>query len=258
MKDILPIRLQSHRLTDTADTTPAELVKHYGCIQAQDLGQAMRVIGSRVHKSNKKMIQEACRDGSIVRTWPMRGTLHYMAPEYVHWMFDLCAAKTLTGFAKRRAFLGITDEHAERALVLLSAALKGGKSLARSEIAQLFSDGGIPMQTQRVYHLTCYAATKKLICFGPPTDKEETFVLLDEWVPQKKKYTLEESYAELARMYIRSHGPCTVDDLARRCGLGKGESKKAFGLVAHEFEKLEYAGKEYFYVPVTNSASQKK
>ena len=77
------------------------------------------------------------------------------------------------------------------------------------------------MQTQRVYHLTCYAATRKLICFGPPTEKEDTFVLLDEWVPQRNIPTLDNCYAELARMYIRSHGPCTIDDLARWCGLGK-------------------------------------
>lgn len=60
------------------------------------------------------------------------------------------------------------------------------------------------MQTQRVYHLACYAATRKVICFGPPTEKEETFVLLDEWV-KKPKHTLthDEQLAELARMYIR-------------------------------------------------------
>ncbi|MBP7885004.1 winged helix DNA-binding domain-containing protein [Patescibacteria group bacterium] len=75
------------------------------------------------------------------------------------------------------------------------------------------------MQTQRVYHLCCYAATRKLICFGPPTDKEETFVLLDERVAKPKILTHDEQLATLARMYIRSHGPATVDDLARWTGL---------------------------------------
>ena len=258
MKDFLTLRLQSHRLAKDFFATPGEVVKHYWCIQSQDLHQATRGIASRTLGCTQEMVKQACREGSIIRTWPMRGTLHYMAPECVHRMLDICAVKTLPGFAKRREFLGITDEYAQRALDLLSAALKGGKSLGRSEIGKLFSEGGIPMQTQRVYHLTCYAATKKLICFGPPTDKEETFVLLDEWVPQKKKYTLEESYTELAHMYIRSHGPCTSDDLAWWCGLSKGECKKAFGLVAHEFESLEYAGKQYFYAPIKTSLTLKK
>jgi hypothetical protein len=58
------------------------------------------------------------------------------------------------------------------------------------------------MQTQRVYHLACYAATRKLICFGPPTEKEETFVLLDERVKNPKILSHDEQLAELGRMYI--------------------------------------------------------
>ncbi len=97
------------------------------------------------------------------------------------------------------------------------------------------------MQTQRVYHLTCYAATQKLICFGPPTEKEETFVLLDERVQKPTSLTRDEQLAELARMYMRSHGPATVDDLARWCGLGKGDCKKAIQLISDMLETLEVA-----------------
>ena len=64
----------------------------------------------------------------------MRGTLHYMAPSHVHMMLDLCAKKTLTGFAKRREFLGISDTHAELALDIMDRELRGGKSLSRSEL----------------------------------------------------------------------------------------------------------------------------
>ncbi len=103
------------------------------------------------------------------------------------------------------------------------------------------------MQTQRVYHLCCYAATRKLICFGPPTDKEETFVLLDERVAKPKTLTHDEQLAILARMYIRGHGSATVDDLARWTGLGKTECKKAIALVADEFDTIEQQGKTYYH-----------
>ena len=95
MRNIIDIRLQSHHLTGTLFSTPAEVVKHYGCMQAQDIQQAMRCISSRTSNTTE-MIKQACRDKSIVRTRPMRGTLHYMAPEYVHLMLDICAAKTLS------------------------------------------------------------------------------------------------------------------------------------------------------------------
>jgi len=113
------------------------------------------------------------------------------------------------------------------------------------------------MQTQRVYHLACYAATKKLICFGAPTEKEETFVLLDEWVPKHPMLTQDEQLAELAKIYITSHGPATVDDLARRCGLGKTLCKKAISLVEHQFDTIVYQDKIYYYKPINKASSSK-
>lgn len=73
------------------------------------------------------------------------------------------------------------------------------------------------MQTQWTYHLACYAASRGLICFGPPTEKEETFVLLDEWIGTSKSLNKDEQLATLARMYFRAHGPATLDDLAWWC-----------------------------------------
>lgn len=243
----LDIRLHSHLLTDHDYTTVSDIVRHYGCMQAQDIGQAQRVIGSRLPWATQQDIRQALSDWSIVRTRPMRGTLHYMAPEHVHRMLDLCASKTLQGFAKRREFLWISDHYAETALDLMTKALQGKKSLTRSAMGEMLAAWGIPMQTQRVYHLCCYAATRKLICFGPPTDKEETFVLLDDRVAKPKILTHDEQLATLARMYIRGHGSTTVDDLARWTGLWKTECKKAIALVDDEFDTIEQSGKTYYY-----------
>lgn len=57
----LPTRLASHGLDQFRFSTPREVVEHYGCIQAQDIGQATWVIGSRIQDSTEKMVREACR-----------------------------------------------------------------------------------------------------------------------------------------------------------------------------------------------------
>ncbi len=278
---MLSIRLASHLLTPHVYTQVSDVVRHYGCMQAQDIPQAMWVIWSRLiqtqdtdsdpdtnkhnNQSNQSHsmwvtvqdVKNACATWEIIRTRPMRGTLHYMAPENVHRMLDLCASKTLPGFAKRREFLGISDKHADRALEIMDSALRGGKSLTRSALGETLKAWGIPMQTQRVYHLACYAATCKLICFWPPTDKEETFVLLDERIKQPSQklqnLTRDEQLAKLATMYIRSHGPVTVDDLARWTGLSKGDCKQAFALVAEQCETIEQDGKTYYYMHATHT-----
>lgn len=135
----------------------------------------------------------------------------------------------------------------------MDSALRGGRYLTRTQLGETLKDKGIPMETQRVYHLACYAATRKLICFGPPTEKEETFVLLDERVPNPLQLTYDEQLAALATMYIRGHGPVTVDDLARWTGLGKTVCKQAIASVASECETMEYNGKTYYYIPTKQS-----
>ncbi len=97
--DILALRLASHGLIGRRFAKPEDVVYHMGAMQAQDIPQAMRAIGSRLStrsKPTKQTITDALTAGKIVRTRPMRGTLHYLMPEDVHWMLDLCASKTLT------------------------------------------------------------------------------------------------------------------------------------------------------------------
>ena len=249
---MLDIRLSSHGLEKYQFTTPAEVVRHYGALQAQDIWQATWVIGSRIENSTEDMVRDACRDGSIVRTWPMRGTLHYMDPRNVKWMLSLCASKTLSGFPKRREFLGITDTHAERSLEIMDQVLRGGKSLTRTELSKALEENGIPMQTQWMYHLSCYAGTLGLICFGPPTEKEETFVLTDEWIEESVKLNKDEQLALLAEMYFRGHSPATIDDLAWWCGLGKTECRKAVNMIEHKLERFEHNGGVYYSFPFQN------
>jgi hypothetical protein len=49
--------------------------------------------------------------------------------------------------------------------------------------------------------------------------KEQTFVLLDEWVPHARELSQEEGLAELARRYFPSHGPATLQDFAGWAGI---------------------------------------
>lgn len=257
LENLLNTRLHSHLLTKHSYTQASEIVKHYGCIQAQDTSQAMRVIGSRLPKAGAQNIKDACKIGQIIRTRPMRGTLHYIAPEYTHRMLDLCASKTLTSFTKRRDYLWITDTQANKALHIIDIALRWWKILTRTQLSSTLTDAGIPMQTQWTYHLTCYAATRKLICFWPPTDKEETFVLLDDRVPNPPKLNVDEQLAALASMYYRSHGPATIDDLARWTGLNKSICKQATQVISNELESQEYKGKIYYYQPTLTIKTDK-
>lgn len=244
MKEIIEKRLQSHFQWGEIK----DIIQQLWCIQAQDTHQSPRVVASRCENIVYNDIIQAIKDKQLIRTRPMRGTLHYVDPRYVRIFLELCASKTLSWFQKRRAFLWISDQQAEQALDLFRTTLKGGTILTRSQIKQLLIDHNLCNEWQRVYHLTCYAGTLGIICFGPPTDKEDTFVLLDEWIPKTKEYTKEEGLTIIARLYFSGHGPATIDDLCWWTGLSKKEAKIGIEWLSSELNTIEFQSKIYYYI----------
>jgi hypothetical protein len=113
-----------------------------------------------------------------------------------------------------------------RTVSLLAEALQGGNRLTRPEVMALLDGAGIPTAGQRGYHLVWYAAQTGLICFGPIEGKQQTFVLLDEWVPQSRQLAGDAALIELATRYFTSHGPATVNDFAWWGGLTLTDARR--------------------------------
>jgi hypothetical protein len=110
-------------------------------------------------------------------------------------------------------------------------------------------DAGISTEGQRGYHLLWYHAQRGLICLGPPQAKQQTFVLLDAWVPPAPPLERAEALSRLARTYFRGHGPATIDDLARWAGLTLTEAREAHGWVADVLELMVVGEMEYWFDP---------
>ena len=85
---------------------------------------------------------------------------------------------------------------------------------------------------------------------GPMQAKQQTFVLLEEWVPQVKELPREEALAKLAVRYFSSHGPAALPDFAWWGGLTLTDARAGMaaarpGLVSQTIDEREYwsAGK---------------
>jgi hypothetical protein len=160
------------------------------------------------------------------RTWPMRGTLHFVAPADVRWMLALLAPRIIASGARRRQQLELDEATIARSQELFARGLEGGKQLTREEMYQLLEQAGVSTAGQRGYHMLARAAQDALICFGTPNGKQQTFVLLDEWAPQTKHLAGEEALAELARRYFTSRGPATLQDFMWWSGLAAADAKR--------------------------------
>jgi Winged helix DNA-binding domain len=68
-------------------------------------------------------------------------------------------------------------------------------------------------------------------------ERQPTFVLLDDWVPRRAEPPREQALATLAKRYLASHGPATVQDFAWWSGLLMKDAREAFEAAASERRK---------------------
>jgi hypothetical protein len=108
----------------------------------------------------------------------------------------------------------------------------------------LLEGAGISTGGQRGYHLVWHAAQTGLICFGPMEGKQQTFVLLDEWVPDARKLEGDAALAELAKRYFLSHGPATVNDFAWWAGLTLTDARRGLAAASPGLVSAAIAGRE--------------
>jgi hypothetical protein len=181
----------------------------------------------------------------------MRGTLHLVAADDLHWLIDLLGARILAGSATRRAQLDLSDDDVANARAAVVAALSGGRALRREFLLAAMADGGVATTGQRGYHLLWFLAQSGTLCLGPTDGGEQLFVLLDEWVRSPRRLEREEALGELALRYFRSHGPATVKDLVRWAGSTVRDVRAGLAIARSQLACIEIDGVEHFLDPET-------
>ena len=219
-------RIVSQRIGVEKCADPAAVVCWMGAMQAQDYGQAVWAVGLRTWAPSRLEVEQAITHKSIVLTWLMRGTIHLTPAEDTRWMVQLFGARLLTSASTRRKQLEIDEGILNRTRSLFYEVMRDGQPVARSVLMQVLTQAGIRPQGQRGYHLLWSLALEGLICFGPRQDNEQTFVLVEQWIPNLQSLSKEEALAELATRYFNSHGPATLHDFAGWSGLPLAEVKQ--------------------------------
>ncbi len=233
-------RLAALRLLGPRCATPAEAVAVLGAVQGQDLPGVLASIALRTASGDVEEVRRAFDDGEIVRSWPMRGTLHVVAAEDLAWMLPLGTPRPLAAAAQRRGGLGLTDETVERAGEVAREALAGGGRATRAELAARWKDAGLVDGAGHVAHTITVLAMRGLLTYGPfatpeetersgarPSKAEQALVLLDEWVPAPRRPGRDEALAAWARVYFAGHGPARPQDFARWTGLPAADVRTA-------------------------------
>ncbi len=239
-------RLANQGIATASFAQPGDVVTWLGAMQAQDYGGALWSIGLRMAGVTEREIEQAIAERAIVRTWPMRGTLHFVAANDVRWMLALLTPRVIAGSASRYRQLELDDTIVARSNEVFAKSLQGGKQLTRDEMLQSLEQANIATTGQRGYYLLGRSAQDGLICFGSRRGKQQTFALLDEWVPQTGPRARDEALAELTRRYFTSHGPATLQDLMRWAGITTAEAKVGLEAAGKELVQENIADRAYW------------
>src|SRR3977135_3035867 len=142
--DIANLRLNSQHIIQADFTSAADVVSWMGAMQAQDYAGALWAIGLRTSHLTFDNIEQAIMDRTIVRTWPMRGTLHFVAAQDIRWMLALLTPRIIAGTASRRRQLEIDDTVITKSRRVIESALSKTLYLTRTDLCAVLEANDIP------------------------------------------------------------------------------------------------------------------
>ncbi len=253
---IARLRLFNQRISGGKFRNAGEVVRWMGAVQCQDLLAGQWAVALRTRGHTLTDIERAVAQKKIIRTWPMRGTLHFVPPSDVRWMLKYLAQKTVLRASTRYKQLHLDGATFSRSARVFEKTLEGGKRVGRFEAYALLERNGISCKGQRGIHILGRLSQDGLLCFGPRDGTPTTFVLLDEWIPPTKIPPRDEAITNLALQYFTSHGPATVTDFAWWSSLTLTEARRALEDIKSKLVAETIAGATYCFADITKASDK--
>ncbi|MGL3149602.1 winged helix DNA-binding domain-containing protein [Microbacterium sp. A82] len=224
-------RLRSHRLSAPARSV-LDAARHMLAVQAQEFWAGRWALAARTTGApTLRDVDRLFNQGSLVRAWTQRGTLHIVPAEDLGWMLEVTGERQLRMAAPRYRELGLDAETLSTVERAVRVALTGGNALTRAELFVILEQVGIDPSNQRGLHAIQSLALRGMICQGPVVarpdgaSREQCFVLVEEHVAGAAWPS--DPAAELFIRYVRGHGPATAEDFAWWAGITLGGARAA-------------------------------
>jgi hypothetical protein len=248
--DIARQRLANQHLTSPTLAVPSEVVRALGAVQAQDYSGAKWAIGLRTRGVVDADVDQAVTDGSILRTHVLRPTWHFVAPADIRWMLALTAPRVKAAMAYYDRKLELDGAVFGRSNTALVTALRDGKQLTRTELAQVLRRAHVDVTgSQRLGHLVMRAELEGIVCSGGRRGKQFTYALLEERVPPAAALERDEALLELTKRYFATRGPATAKDFAWWSGLTVADATKGVQLAGRGLEREVVDDQTYWFDP---------
>jgi hypothetical protein len=239
------LRLSALGIADPVAPTPDAVVRNALATQAQDYLGTLWSVGLRTPGATSAEVEAAHEAGRFVRSWPMRGTLHFVIGEDLNWMLGLTGARMLQSAEGRRRQLGLTEDDYARARSAARDRLGGGGKASRAEMFAAFEAAGVSTDGQRGIHTLGQLAQLGMLVLAA----RDAWTLLDEWVPEPRQLERDEALEEFVLRYFTSHGPATVKDFAWWSSLTLTDARAGLAAARDRLDAFELDGETYYLRP---------
>lgn len=239
-------RLSNHKIANSRFSSPEEVISWMGAIQGQDYNGAKWSIGLRSPNITDAIVEQALKDGRILRTWLMRGTLHIVAAQDIRWMLSLVSERIIKSCARRYRELELDTKTLTKSNDILAKLLTMHQTLSRNQLLAELRNQGIVTDGQRAAYMLQRAALDGLIVQGKTIKNDPQYYSLDTFRNVGVK-TREENLRELVSRFFKSRGPATLADLGWWSGLTFKEISLGLELCRHELSE-EKTGATVYYM----------
>lgn len=237
--NIVHIRLLSQQLASPQFDTPADVVSHFGAMQAQEYRLMRWAVEMRTRRPSGEDFEKAFNSGEIIRLHLLRGTWQLICREDYPWMLPLFAPKaerTIRGWMSANGISIPEKELLDMREILAQTASDLG-SATKEDFADALAQKGIVMDDHRLSYHIRLSELSGLLCSGDLLPMKATYALAKEKIGNtESSLTREESLALLARKYFQGHSPATFEDFVWWSGLGVNDCRKGIAMLGDELK----------------------
>ncbi len=228
------LRFGAQLLSGAPAASAVQVAERLLAIQAQDPRGARLAVRARTPGLTAADVDRRLNDRSLLISWLNRGTLHLIRSEDYPLLQALTTPQLATAGARRLSQEGVTPAAAQRAVAVIAASLASEGPLSREQLRDRIALAGVRTEGQALVHILFRAALLGLVVRGPMIGQRHTYVLVDDWLGKPRPVERGPALAELARRYLRSHGPASDRDLAKWAGITLRDARAGLSSIGSE------------------------